>query len=208
METVADFIFLGSKITVDCDCSYEIKSHLLLGRKAVINLDNIWKAETLFAVKIHIVKALAFPVVLYRYENRKTKKGWGPKNRCLQTVVLEKSLESPLDCKEIKSVSPKGNQPWIFIARTGAEAIAPILWPPDGKSWFIGKDPYTGKNWKQEEKWVTEDEMVGWHHWFNGHEFKQTLGNGEGQGSLVCYSPWGHKELDTTEGLNSNHKSF
>ena len=100
-------------------------------------------------------------------------------------MVLEKTLESPLDCKEIKSVNIKGNQPWIFIGRTDAEAEAPFLWPPDVKSWLIGKDPDAGKDWRQEKKGTIEDEMVGWHHWLNGHEFKQTVGNGERQGSLV-----------------------
>ena len=106
-----------------------------------------------------------------------------------QTVVLEKTLESPLDCKEIKPVNPKGNQPWIFIGRTDAKAEAPILWLPEVKSQLIGKDPDIGKDWRQEEKGAAEDEMVGWHHWLNGHEFEQTQGDGEGQGSLACCSP-------------------
>ena len=109
------------------------------------------------------------------------KKGWAPKNWCLQTMVLEKTLESPLDSKEIKSVTPKGNQSWIFIGRTDAEA--PILWPPDAKSQFTGKDPEAGKDWRQ-EKGMAEDEMVGWHHRLNGYEFERALGDGEGQGSL------------------------
>ena len=113
------------------------------------------------------------------------KEGWVVKNWCLRTVVLEKTLESPLDCKEIKLVNPDGNQPWIFIGRTDAEAKAPILWPPDAKNQLIGKDPDDGKDWGQEEKRVTEDETVGWHHWLNGHEFEQTPGDSEGQGSLV-----------------------
>ena len=117
------------------------------------------------------------------------KEGWAPKNWCFWTVVLEKTIESPLDSKEIKVVNPKGNQPWIFIGRTDAEA--PILWPPDVKSWLIGKELDVGKDWRQEEKGVTEDEMFGWHHQFNGHEFEQTQGDSEGQGSLACYSPWG-----------------
>ena len=117
-------------------------------------------------------------------------------------MVLEKTLESLLDCKEIKLVNLKRNQPWIFTGRTDAEA--PILWPPDLKSLLIGKDPDAGKDWRQEEKGVTEDEMVGWHHWLNGHEFEQTLGDTEGQGILACYNPWSHKELDTTERLNKN----
>ena len=112
------------------------------------------------------------------------------------TVVLEKTLESPWDFKEIKPVHPKGNQSWTFIGRTDAEAEAPILWPPDVKSQLIGKDPDAGKDWRQEEKGVTEDEMVGWHHWFNGHGFEQALGVGDEQGGLECCIPWGHKELD------------
>ena len=108
----------------------------------------------------------------------------------------------PLDCKEIKPISSKGNEPWIFIGRTDAETEAPILWPSDGKNWLIGKDPDAGKDWRQEEKGMTEDAMVRWHHWLNGHEFEQTLGDSEGQGSLVCCSPWGLKESDTTEQLN------
>ena len=130
------------------------------------------------------------------------KEGWAPKNWCFWTMVLEKTLESPLDGKEIKPVNPKGNQSWIFIGRNDAEA--PILLSPDGKCWLIGKDPDAGKDWRQEEKWTTEDEMVGWHHWLNEHDFEQTLGDGEGQGSLVCCCPWGCKELDTTERLNNN----
>ena len=121
------------------------------------------------------------------------KEGWALKNWCFWTVVLEKTLESPLDYKEIKPVNPKGNQSWIFIGRTEAEAEAPILWPTDGKSWLTGKDPDAGRDCGQEEKGMTEDEMVGWHHRFNGHEFEQAPGVGHGQGSLVCCSPWGCK---------------
>ena len=130
------------------------------------------------------------------------KESWVLKNWCFWTVVLEKTLESPLDCKETQQVNPKGNQFWIFIGRTDAEAEAPLLWPPDERSWFIEKDPDAGKDWRQEEKGMTEDEMAGWHHWLNGHEFEQALGVGGGQGSLACCSPWGHKELDMTERLN------
>ena len=126
------------------------------------------------------------------------KESWAPKNWCFWTVVLEKTLESPLDCKEIQPVHPKGNQLWILIGRTDAEAEAPILWPSHEKNWLTGKDPHAGKDWRQEEKGFTENEMVGWHHWLNGHELEQTLRVGDGQGGLVCYSPWGCKELDTT----------
>ena len=126
------------------------------------------------------------------------KEGWVPKNWCFQIVVLEKTLESSLDCKKIKPVNPKGNQPWIFIGRTDAEAEAPTLWSPDVKNWLIGKDPDTRKDWEQEEKRVAEDEMVGKYHRLNGHEFKQAPGDGEGQGRLACCSPWGYKVMDTT----------
>ena len=134
------------------------------------------------------------------------KEGWAPKSWCFQTVVLEKTPESPLHCKEIKPVSSKANQPWIFIGRTDAEAEAPIFWPPDVKSQLIGKDPDSGKDWRQEEKGTTEDKIVGWHHQLNGHEFEQAPGDGQGQGRLVCCSPWGHKESDRTEGLNNSNK--
>ena len=130
------------------------------------------------------------------------KESWALKNWCFWTVVLEKTLESPLDCKEIKPVHLKGYQPWIFIGRTNAEAEDPILWPPDVKNWLIGKDRGAGKDWRREEKGTTEDEMAGWHHRLNGHVFEQALGLGEGQGSLVCCSSWGRKELDMTEWLN------
>ena len=116
--------------------------------------------------------------------------------------MLEKALESLLDCKEIKTVNPKRNGSWIFIGRTDAEAETPILWPPDAKNWLIGKDPDAGNDWRWEEKGLTEDEMVEWHHRLNGHEFEQASGVGDGQGSLVCCSPWGHKQSDLTEWLN------
>ena len=129
------------------------------------------------------------------------KESWAPKNWCFWTVVLEKTLESPLDCKEIQSVNPKGNQSWIFIGRTDAEAETLIIWPPDAKNWLTGKDPDAGKDWRQ-EKGMKEDEMVRWHHQLNGHEFELALEGGDGQESLACYSPWGHKESDMTEWLN------
>jgi len=121
-------------------------------------------------------------------------------NWCFSTVVL-KTLESPLDSKEIQSVNPKGNQFWTFILRTDAKAEVPIGWPPDVKNWLIWKDPDAGKDWRR-EKGTTEDEMAGWHHWLNGRKFEQTPGVGDGQGSLACCSPWGCKDLGTTERLN------
>ena len=131
------------------------------------------------------------------------KEGWALRNWCFWTVMLKNTLESPFDCQEIKPVNPKGNQPWILMGRTDAEA--PILCPPDAKNWIIGKDPDAGYDWGQEEKGMTEDEMVGWYHWLNGHEFGQTLGDSGGQGSLKCYSPWGSRESDTTEQLNNKY---
>ena len=129
------------------------------------------------------------------------KESWALKNWCFWTVVLVKTLESPLDCKEIQPVHPKGNQSWIFVGRIDTEAETPILWPSDVKNWLIGKDPDAGKDWRQEEKGMTEDEMAGWHHSLSGHEFGAP-GVGDGQGSLVCCSPWGSKESDTIEQLN------
>ena len=126
------------------------------------------------------------------------KESWAPKNWCFWTVVLEKTLESPLDCKEIKPVNPKGNQSWIFIERTDAEAETLRLWPPDVKNWLIGKDPVPGKGWRQ-EKGMTKDKMVGWYHRLDVHELEQALGVGDGQGVLACCSLWGCKESDTTE---------
>ena len=133
------------------------------------------------------------------------KVSWALKNWCLRTVVLEKTLEGPLDCKEIQPVNPKGNQHWIFIGRTDAKAKAPILCPCDAENWLIGKDPDAGKDWRQEEKGTTEDEMTGWHHRLQGHEFEQAPGNSEGQGGLVCCSPRGHKESGSTEQLNNKN---
>ena len=128
------------------------------------------------------------------------KEGWA-QNWCFWTLVL-KTLESPLDCKEIQPIHPKGNQSWIFIGRTDAEAETPVIWPPDVKSWLIWKDPDAGRDWGQEEKSTTEDEMVGWHHRLNGHGFGWTPGVSDGQGGLACCCSWGRKESDTTEGLN------
>ena len=145
---------------------------------------------------------MVFPVVMYKMWELDHKENWGPKNWCFWTVVLEKILESPLDCKEIQPVYSEGDQSWVFIRRTDAEAETPILWPPDAKNWLIGKDPDAGRDWGQEEKGMTEDEMARWYHWLNGHEFEWTLGLGDGQGGLVCCDSWGHKESDTTERLN------
>ena len=130
------------------------------------------------------------------------------RNWCLWTVVLETTLESPMDSREIKPVNPKRNKPWIFIGMTDVEAEDPMLWPPDAKSWLTGKDPDAGKDWRWEKKGTTEDEMIGWHHWLNGHEFEQAPRVGDGQGDLACCSPWDHKEPDMTEQLNWTEHSF
>ena len=191
---MTDFIFLCSKITVHSDCSHKIKRFFLL-RKAMANPESILKSRDItLPTKVHIVKAVVSPIVLYGCE-LDHKEGWVLKNWCFQTVVLEKTLESLLDCKPFKV---KGNQPWIFIGKTTAEIETPILWLPDAKNWLIRKDPDAGKDWGQGQMGDIEDDMVGWHHWLKGHEFEQTPGDSEGRGSLACYSPWGHKESNTT----------
>ena len=192
--------FLAFKITADGDCSHGIKRHLLLGRKVMINLVSILKSRDItLPTKIHLIKAMVFPVVMWELDY---KESWAPKNWCFWTVVLEETLESPLDCKEIQPVHPKGNQPWVFIGSSDVEAESPVLWPPDAKNWLTWKYPDAGKDWGQEEKGTTEDQMVGWHHWLNGHGFGWTLGVSDGQGGLACWSSWGLKESHTTEWLN------
>ena len=168
---MADFIFLGFKITADGVCSHEIKRLLLLGRKVMTNLDSILKSRHYFTNKGPSSKGYGFSsshVLMWELDH---KESWVPKNWCFWTVVLEKTLESPLACKEIEPVHPKGNHSLIFIGRSDAEADTPVLWPPDWKKWLVGKDPDAGKDWRREEKGMTKDEMVGWHHWLSGHEF-------------------------------------
>ena len=166
-----NFFFLGSKITADSDCRLEIKWCLLLGRKAMTNLDSVLKSRDItFSTKVHLVKAMVFPVIMYGCESWTINKA-----ECWRIDAFELGywirLESPLDCKEIQPIHPKGDQSWVFIGRTDVEAETPILWPPDVKIWLIGKDPDAGKDWGKEEKGTTEDEMVGWHHWLDGHGF-------------------------------------
>ena len=170
---------------------YETKRLLLLGRKFMTNLDSILKRHY-FADKVLYSQSYSSHVWMWELDR---KEDWELKNWCFWTVVLEKTLESPLAWKEIKPVNLKRNQSWILIGRTDAEAEALILWPPDAKRWLIGKDPDAGKNWRQEEKGMTEDEKAGWHHQHNGQEFEKSLRDSEGQGSLVCCSSWGHKAL-------------
>ena len=145
---------------------------------------------------------MVFPMVMYGCKSWTTKKAECLRIYALEFMVLEKTLESPLDCKEIQPVHPKGDQSWVFIGRTDFEAEIPILWPRDANSWLIWKDPDAGKDWEQEEKGTTEDEMVGWHHRLNGHGFGWTPAVGDGQGGLMCCGSWGRKESDTTEWLN------
>ena len=163
------FIFGDSEITADGDCSHEMKRCLLLGRKVMTDLDSIWKSRDItLLTKVCLVKAIVFPVVMYGCKSWTIIQSWAPKNWCFWIGVLD---ESPLDCKEIQPVYPKGDQSWVFIGRTDAETETPILWPHDGKNWLIGKDPDAGKDRRQEEKGTTEYEMVGWCHRLNGHEF-------------------------------------
>ena len=172
METVTDFIFLGSKITANGDFSHEIKRRLLLGRKVMTNLDSILKSRDItLPTKVCLVKAMVFPVLMYRCESWTIKKTeWGRIDAF--ELWCWRRLLRVLDCKEIQPVHPKGGQSWIFIGRTDAEAETPILWLPDGKNWLTRKDPDARKDWRQEEKGMTDDEMVGWHHWLNGCEFE------------------------------------
>jgi len=159
----------GSKITANGDCSHEIKRCLLLGRKVMTNLDSVLKSRDItLPTKVHLVKAMVFPVVTYGCESWILKKA---EHRRIDAFELWcwRRVESPVDCKEIQPVHPKGDQSWIFIGRTDVEAETPILLPPDAKSWLIGKDPDAGKDWRREEKVTTDDEMVGWHHQINGH---------------------------------------
>ena len=201
METATDFIFLGSKITTDGDCSHEVKRCLLLGRKAMTKLDSILKNRDItLLTKVRIVKTMVFPVVIQMWE-LDHKEGWAPRIDAFKVWCLEKTLEIPLDCKDIKPDNHKGDLSWIFIGRTDAKAKAPILWPPYVKNGLIRKDPDDGKDLKR-EKGTKEDEMVGWHYQLDGYEFEQTPGVGNWQGSLACYSPWGHRELDTIGWLN------
>ena len=174
VETVADFIFWGSKITADGDCSHEIKRRLLLGRKVMTNLDSILKSRDItLPTKFHLSsQGYGFSSNYVWMWKLDCEESWAPKNWCFWTVVLEKALESHLDCKEIQPVHPRGDQSWVFTGRTDAKAETPILWPPHVKSWLIGKDPDAGRDWGKEEKGTTEDEMAGWHHQLDEHGFQ------------------------------------
>ena len=199
METVTDFIFWDSKIIADGDCSHEI--NFSLEKKAMTNIDSILKSSDItLPTTVQSSQSYGFSSSHVWMWELDYKESWALKNWCFWTVVLEKTLESPLNCKEIQPVHPKVNQSWMNIGKTDAET--PILCPPDAKSWLIGKDPDAGKDWGQEEKGTTEDEMVGWRHRLNGRGFGWTPGVGDGQGGLACCGSWDHKESDTTEQLN------
>ena len=208
VEVVTDFLLLGSKITADGDCNHKLRRCLLLGRKAMTNLDSVEKQRHYSANKGLYSQCYDLPsghVWLWELDR---KEGRTPKNWCLQTVVLEKTPESPLDSKEIKPVNLKGDQSWIFTERTDAEAETPVFWSSDVNSWLIGKLPDAGTDWGQKVKTVLQDDMARWHHWCNWHELGWTFGDGEGQGSLEWCSPWDHKKLNTTRWLNNNNNLF
>ena len=174
METVSDFILGDSQITADGDCSHEIKRRLLLGRKVMTNLDSRLKSKDItLPTKVHLVRAMVFPVVMYGCESWTVKKAEHQKIDAFKLWCWRRLLRvCPLNCTEIQPAHPKGDQSWVFIGRTDAEAETPILWPPHAKSWLIEKDPDAGKDCRQDKKGTTEDEMVGWHHQLNGHEFE------------------------------------
>ena len=190
-KTGTDFIFLGSKITVNGDCSHEIKRCLLLGRKAITRQDSVLQSRDITVLtKVCTVKAMVFPVVMYRCESWTIIKAEHQRIDAFKLWCWRRLLRAPWTERRSKPVNPKRNQPWIFIGKTDVEAEAPILWPPDEKNWLIRKDPDAGKDWRQEEKRMAEDEMVGWHYTLNGHEFEQTLGDGKRQGSLAKSQTW------------------
>ena len=204
METVRHFILGGSKITADGDCSHEIKRHLLLGRKAMTNLDSVLKSRDItLPTKVHLVKAMIFPVVMYRCESWTIKKAEHQRIDAFELWCWRRLLRVPWTPRRsnqsiVKEISPEYSLEGLMLKL---------------KIQYFGHlmqrtDPDSGKDWRQEEKGRTEDKMVSWHHWLNGREFEQALGDGEGQGSPACYSPWGCKESDTTEWLSNNSSIF
>ena len=206
VETVADLIFWGSKITADGDCSHEIKRCLLLGRKVISNLDSILKSRNItLPTKVHLVKAMVFPVVMYGCASWTVKKAEHQRIDAFELWCWRRLLWVPWIARRsnqsiLKEISPGYSSE--VTGRTDFAAETPILWPPHAKGWLIGKDPDAGRDWGQEEKRTTEDEMAGWHHRLDGHEFGWIPGAGEGQGGLVCCDSWSCKKSDTTERLN------
>ena len=203
VETVADFIFLGSKITADGDCRHEIKRHLLLGRKVMTNLDSALKSRDItLPTEVLLVKAMVFPVVMYGCESWSIKKAEHWRIDAFELWCWRRLLRVSWTARRSNQSILKEISPGCSLERLMLKLGTPILWPPDAKSWLTGKDPDAGKDWRQEEKETTEDEMVGWHYQLNGHEFGWTPGVGDWQGGLACCGPQGHKESDMTEWLN------
>ena len=199
VETVAHFIFGGSKITANVDCSHEIKRCLLLGREAMTNADNILSSGDITLPKnVHLVKATVFPVGMYGCESWIIKKAERWRIDAFELWCWRRLSRVPWTARRSNQSILKEINPAYAIGRTDAKAETTVLWPPDAKSQLIGKDPDAGKDWGQEEKGVTEDEMVRWHHQLTGHKFEQTTGDSEGQGSLACCILWGHKDSDPT----------
>ena len=200
VETVADFIFLGSKITADGDCRHEIKGRLLLGRKVMTNLNSMLKSRDItLPTKVHLVKAMVFPVIMYGCKSWIIKEAEHQRIDVFELWCWIRLLRFPWTARRSNQSILQEICPEYSL---DAEAETPILWPPHVRSWFTGKDPDAGKDWRQEEKGMPEDEMVGWHHWLSEHE--KTLGYGERHGSFMSCSQWGCKELDTTEQRNKN----
>ena len=192
IETGTDFVLLGSKITAEGDCSHEIKRYSL--KKSYDKpRQHIKKQRQYFASKGSCSEGYGFSSGHVWMWQLDYKESWAPKNWCFWTVVLEKTLESPLDCKEIQPVHSTGDQPWVFIGRNDAKAETPVLWPLNANSLLVGKDSDVGRDWGQKEKGMTENEMAGWHHWLDGCESEWTLGVGHGQGGLAFCNSWGHK---------------
>ena len=211
METVTDFILLDSKITAGGDCSHEIKRHLLLGRKVLTNLDSILKSRDItLPTRVCLAKAMIFPVVMCGFESWTIKKTECWRIDAFEQWCWRRLLRVPWTARWsnqsiLKEISPEYSLERLMLKLKLHNSNTS---PPDAKTWLIGKDPDAGKDWKQEEKGMTEDEMVGWHHWLDGHEFEQVLGVGDGQRSLACCGPWGCKESDTTEWLSRTEMIF
>ena len=202
-ETVAEFILGGSKITTDDDWSHEIKRHLLLGRKAMINLDSLLKSRDItLSTKVHLVIAMVSPVVMYGCESCIIKKAEHRRINAFELWCWRRLLRVPWTARRSNQSILKEISPEYSLEKLMLKMKLQYLGPLDVKNWLVGQDPDTGKDWRWEKKGMTEDEMVGWHHRLDGHEFEQALGDGERLGSLECYSPWGHKESDTNELLN------
>ena len=196
-------LFLGAPKSLDGDCSHEIKRHLLLGRKVMTNLDSILKSRDItLPTKVCLVKAMIFPVVMYGCESWTVKKAEHQRIDAFELWCWRRLLRVPWTARRCNQSILKEISPDCSLEGLMLKLETPILWPPDAKNWLISKDPDDGKDCRWEEKGKTEDEMVGWHHQLNGHEYEWTPGVGDGQGGLACCSPWGRKESDTTERLN------